>query len=92
MATEASRRGFLRRLGGRPARRSCAEIGRRCLAFGGVFCQACADACEPRAIRFVPLRGRAPTPVVADESCTACGACLAVCPAGAIVLERPADA
>lgn len=92
MAAPATRRGFLRRLAGAADAEGGARIGRGCLALGGVFCQSCADACEPRAIRFVPLPGRPPVPVVAEERCTTCGECAAICPAGAIELPRPAHA
>ena len=92
MAARATRRGFLRRLAGAAEAESVARIGRSCLALGGVFCQSCADACGPRAIRFIPLPGRPPVPVVADERCTACGDCAGVCPVAAIELATPAHA
>jgi ferredoxin-type protein NapF len=83
---QATRRAFLRRMAGAPEPAAGARIGRSCLALNGVFCQSCADACEARAIRFAPLPGRPPVPIVADERCTACGECAAVCPAGAIAI------
>lgn len=63
-----------------------ARIGESCLASAGVFCQSCADCCEPRAIRFAPRMGSVPNPVVSLDSCTGCGACVTACPAAAITV------
>jgi len=68
------------------------RIGEGCLTLQGVVCQSCRDVCEPGAIRFPPLRGAAARPVLEADRCTACGACLAVCPVGAIGWTRPAAA
>jgi ferredoxin-type protein NapF len=64
-----------------------AQIAGQCLAARGVFCQTCADACEPRAIRFARRMGSVPLPVVSAESCTGCGACVGSCPVGAITVD-----
>jgi Fe-S-cluster-containing hydrogenase component 2 len=64
---------------------SIAAIGESCLARAGVVCQACADACPERAIRF-PLRRGGPLPAVEQDRCTGCNACAPVCPVGAIEL------
>ncbi|MDX1656586.1 MAG: ferredoxin-type protein NapF [Candidatus Competibacteraceae bacterium] len=74
---------------GRPWEQS-ARIGNGCLARQGIYCESCRDPCETRAIRFRPARGGIPTPTVAPDDCSGCGACVAVCPAGAIqVLPSP---
>lgn len=59
-------------------------IGDHCLARKNVVCQACGDACEVQAIRFPPRLGAVATPVIDNESCTGCGACVAVCPENAV--------
>jgi ferredoxin-type protein NapF len=64
-----------------------ARVADACLDRQGIVCQACRDACQPRAIAFLPLPGGAATPVVHESSCTDCGECLSVCPANAITLE-----
>ena len=61
-----------------------AAIGAACLAHRGVVCESCRDACEPRAIRFTPAPGRVPAPALDVHRCTGCGACVGMCPAGAI--------
>ncbi|WP_394200924.1 ferredoxin-type protein NapF [Shewanella waksmanii] len=63
-----------------------ASIKDNCLAFNGVWCQSCKDACEPRAISFSPQIGKAPQPTINLNSCTGCGACVAPCPNGAIIV------
>lgn len=61
-----------------------AAIADSCLALGGVSCRCCEDPCEVQAIRFRPQPGGAPQPQLDRASCTGCGACVAVCPVGAI--------
>ena len=61
-----------------------ARISEHCLALQRVECRICEDLCEPRAIRFSPQLGGAPTPVINTERCTGCGACIASCPPHAI--------
>ncbi|MFN3884656.1 MAG: 4Fe-4S dicluster domain-containing protein [Rhodocyclaceae bacterium] len=64
-----------------------AVIGPACIAYAqNTVCRSCGDACDAAAIRFSPRLGGAALPVVLAERCTGCGACLPVCPAGAITL------
>jgi ferredoxin-type protein NapF len=85
-ATEAlSRRRLLALgLGGAPA--TAPRIEPSCLARSGVFCEACRDACEARALRFVARRGGPPLPAIDADLCTRCGECAGLCPAAAIVI------
>lgn len=71
-----------------------ATIGAACLSLAGTDCRMCQDHCDPAAIRFRPLgRGRW-LPTVEEADCTGCGACVAVCPVGAVsvVSRRNGDA
>lgn len=64
-----------------------AAIGPTCLAYAqNVVCRSCGDACDAAALRFSPRLDGAALPVVLTERCTGCGACLPVCPTGAITL------
>jgi ferredoxin-type protein NapF len=63
-------------------------IADACLARAGVVCQGCGDACPERAIGFPLRRGGPPLPVVEEDRCTGCGACVAICPVGAIGLPE----
>ena len=76
----------------RPAFDWTAQVQQRCLALHGIHCQSCQDACEPTAIRFRPQLGKAPVPDIAEDLCTGCFACAAVCPEDAITLETPSPA
>ena len=80
--------GALARTGARPwtAR---AAIAPGCLTLSGVACRSCGDACPESALRFVPRPGGRFLPVVLDDACTGCGACVSVCPADAVAV-RPA--
>lgn len=61
-----------------------AGIGEACLAAGGTYCRSCGDACPETAIGFeVTLGGRAKAQVD-GEACSGCGACVSVCPVGAV--------
>lgn len=56
------------------------------MAAGGVFCRACDEHCEPRAVRFELLPAGRSLPFVIAERCNGCGECARVCPAQAIAL------
>jgi len=90
MTTHAahSRRWFL--TGGTARSPAGLAISEACLARAGVVCQACGDACPERAIRFALRRGGPPLPGVDEDRCTGCGACLPICPVGAISLSENA--
>ncbi|GGH24806.1 ferredoxin-type protein NapF [Cribrihabitans marinus] len=64
-----------------------AEVGAKCLAFQGVSCRACEDACDRRAIRFRLMTAGRAVPVIDQDQCNGCGECAFVCPALAIGLE-----
>ncbi len=70
-----------------PADLRKARINLRCIAMGGVFCRACDEHCEPRAVRFELLPAGRSLPRVDEERCNGCGECARVCPAQAIALE-----
>lgn len=62
-------------------------IDATCLNRRGVECRVCGDACETRALRFVPARGGIAQLQVDAVACTGCGDCVSVCPVRAITLR-----
>lgn len=61
-------------------------IAGSCLPFHRVDCQACRDACPTEAILFRPVRGGPFVPELSEDACTGCGACISVCPVGAVTV------
>lgn len=58
-----------------------------CLSKQGIVCQSCKDVCDPRAIKLV-WDSAIPVPQIEQEDCTACGACVSVCPSNAISVKN----
>jgi ferredoxin-type protein NapF len=83
MGIDPSRRRLLTLAAAEPARPGI-TIGPACFAARGIVCQSCGDHCIAGAIRFRPRLGAAPELLLDDQRCTACGDCVAICPAGAI--------
>lgn len=59
-----------------------------CLARHDIACQSCGESCPEQAIRFRPRIGGPFLPELNEEICSGCGACLRVCPVGAITLRK----
>ena len=83
------RRLLLGRTAAAPAR-PVAGIAADCLAFRGIACMSCRDACATGAIRFSLARGGA-VPRIEQEACNGCADCVPVCPVSAIALTAPQD-
>lgn len=64
-----------------------AVINEPCLARQRVECRICGDQCAAGAIRFPPLAGGIALPVLDQERCNGCGACVGPCPVRAIVVR-----
>ena len=63
-----------------------AEIQPGCLLNAGVSCRSCTDACETAALRFDLRAGPVGRVGVDAADCTGCGACVGMCPVGAIAI------
>ncbi|NRP72732.1 NAD(P)H-quinone oxidoreductase subunit I, chloroplastic [Ensifer psoraleae] len=61
-----------------------AAIADHCLAKNNVACQSCRDSCPEEAIRFQPRTGGPFLPIVNENACSGCGACVGICPVGAV--------
>lgn len=61
-----------------------AVITDACLTKQDVACQSCGESCPEQAIRFRPRLGGPFVPELNEQICNGCGACLQVCPVGAI--------
>ncbi len=58
-----------------------------CLSLNSVVCRACGDNCEAQAIRFKLKVGGISEPLISQDDCTGCGACVAVCPVDAVKIK-----
>lgn len=86
MSSAVSRRQFF--LGrARSSFPTTARVGDGCLEARGVVCRACGDACDVRAMGFLPLAGGLAIALVDPNLCTGCGECIAACPVKAISIE-----
>lgn len=65
-----------------------AKILPNCLSMNQVMCRACGDHCDVGAIRFQLKLGGNAEPLIDDELCTGCGACLYVCPNKSIEIKE----
>lgn len=63
-----------------------------CLAYKNVECRVCSEACSENVIKFSPRLGGVALPVITDDLCTGCGACVGSCPGRAITLKEVAYA
>ena len=72
-----------------PAFRWRVRIADHCLAQRQVECRLCGDACDTKALRFVPARGGISQLQVQLDACTGCGDCVAPCPVNAIEMALP---
>jgi len=61
------------------------KIAASCISANNVVCMVCKEYCDAGAIRFPTLHATG-KPMVDDELCTGCGACIAPCPVDAISL------
>ena len=69
-----------------------ATVSAACLSLNGVSCRSCEDACDARAIGFRPVLGGKSRPIFDQGACTGCGACVSICPAGAVSLAKSTGA
>lgn len=65
-----------------------ASITDACLARHGIFCIACLEHCESRAIRRQLTAHSASPPEITIVKCNGCGACYRSCPVNAIAIKR----
>ena len=55
----------------------------KCMSWNSTMCFSCKDPCLDYAIDFLGMF----RPTINQDSCTACGFCVGVCPSGAIVVK-----
>ncbi len=63
------------------------SIHSKCLSLNAVVCRACGDNCETQAIQFKLKLGGISEPLITQNDCTGCGACVAVCPIDAVSIK-----
>lgn len=65
-------------------------FGDHCLSANGITCRACGDQCDENAIRFRLQTGGRALPLLNEQRCTGCGACIKPCPNNSIRMEEAA--
>lgn len=55
-----------------------------CMVQKGIVCQSCKDVCDVRAINMKYNQASMPEPVINNDVCNGCGACVSTCPTAAI--------
>lgn len=63
------------------------SINDSCLAKKQIYCDSCRDSCTQNAIQFKYLGSAIPIPVVDNNLCNGCGACVSICPQQAAQLS-----
>lgn len=63
------------------------SIEESCFSQKGIVCQTCRDECEARAITL-KWESAIPVPVIEEDLCTGCGACVSVCPNQSITIKK----
>ncbi len=65
-----------------------AQITQSCLANQNVECRSCGEMCDTMAIQFKLQLNKVAQPVINNDDCNGCGACVAVCPTSAIQVSN----
>lgn len=85
---EACQARALVRRDGAPPWKLVAAIDDSCLCFANVICRSCGEQCDADAIHFTLVAAAVARPSVAADRCSGCGACVAPCPNGAILITE----
>ncbi|MCK5727301.1 MAG: ferredoxin-type protein NapF [Thiotrichaceae bacterium] len=59
-----------------------------CLSINRVTCRTCGDHCDANAIRFKLQVGGIAEPMIQNDRCTGCGACVYVCPSQSLEIKK----
>lgn len=65
-----------------------ATVSALCVETKGVSCRMCEEACDSRSLRFKPQPGGKYRLIIDTGSCAGCGACISLCPVGAISIRE----
>ena len=68
-----------------------AQIDQGCLSQNGITCRTCADHCDEQAISFKLMTRGCSQPIIDDDQCTGCGACVRICPNNSIAMITLSD-
>ncbi len=68
-----------------------AQINQDCLSRNGITCRTCGDHCDEQAISFELMTKGRSQPIINDDQCTGCGACMRICPNKSITIITLSD-